>query len=158
MSNRTSASLHSPALLISGAFVAFGVGCSGALRTTPEPAAVPSVVTDARCAALADSVATATAIEQLQLVSPRRGFRPPTLPSDVAAGASVEVSVRIRPDGAIDPGTLTISGTSSDRYRSQIRTALEREHFNPPRLNGCAVPGRFTLVMSRERGPSTSDT
>ncbi|WP_275827846.1 hypothetical protein [Roseisolibacter sp. H3M3-2] len=114
---------------------------------------------DPRCVAVADSVAANTTLAQLALAPGPRAMRPPRLGADVAPGASVAVTVLVRPDGTADTTQLEIRGSTDARYAAAVRRLLASTRFAPVRLAGCAVPGRYTFVTTRTRtaGGATDD-
>jgi hypothetical protein len=119
-------------------------------RAQPATAAV-SAPADPRCVAVADSVAASTSLAGLGLAARPRAVRLPRLGADVAPGASVAVTVLVRPDGTADTTRLEIRGTADSRYAAEVRRVLASTRFEPVRLAGCAVPGRFTFVTTRTR-------
>ena len=113
---------------------------------TPEPpssinpalGAIPA----AKCAPLADSIPPNMPRASLSLSVPNARPQPPRIPAGVRAGAVLHATFLVRPTGAADTASFTITGTTDEAYRRQLIQTMMGMHFTTPTIDGCPLWGR----------------
>lgn len=117
------------------------IACAG--RSTE---AIPPLVQDARCTAVADTLSkyvSEDALPTAQLVGDK-SLRPPAI---VQAGDSVEVDFVVWPNGAADTSSVQVSGASDPEFiRNAVRFAAGNR-FTPAEVFGCRVVSRYSLII-----------
>lgn len=124
-----------------GAVAVAAMACAGRANQTTVP-----LVQDARCSALADTLAkyvSEDALPAAKLVGVE-SLRPPAV---LGAADSVEVDFVVFPNGVADTSSIVITGVSDPQFaRSAVRFASENR-FTPAQVSGCSVVSRYSVIM-----------
>lgn len=117
--------------------------------TAPEMMAAANDTPGARCAAVADSVRSSTAMANLPFArSDDRSILP--VPRGKVVG-EIHARYLVDPTGKVVPGTMMITGARDAEFRRDLEEMLMRRTYRPPMVEGCPSWSRGDFRM-RARG------